>query len=305
MPTSIRKSLFNSTNVRSIDLKQQGFRLLLGALWQCAPGYAQRLVKKLFFSPTRPPLTNPQKQLLAEGDAFELRFNDKTIRYWQWGTGPAILLIHGWNGRGVQLHRFIDPLVKSGHAVIAFDAPAHGESDGTDTSYFEFTDVIRTFLKPGNGFHITAVIGHSLGAGAIVNGLSKERASMAAVLIAPALRLKEVLYSTFDRYGIPKSLYQHMIANYERIYGYSMNRDNPVRLLPEVLSPMLIVHDLNDSMIPYMDSRSAAENNADVRLHTTAGLGHKRILLDETVLRKTLTYLAAHRFQPVRHLKRA
>jgi len=305
MSNSVKKFPYNSTNVRSVGFKQRGTRLFLGVLWRCAPGYTRRLANNLFFSPIRPRLTDSQKQLLAEGDAFELRLHNKTIHCWQWGQGPAVLLVHGWNGRGIQLYRFIDPLVKSGYSVITFDAPAHGVSDGTTTNYFEFTDVIRSFVRPGNEYHVTAVIGHSMGAGAIVNSLSKERISMPAVLLAPALKLKEVVYNTFDLYGIPKNLYRHMIANLERTYGYSLKRDNPVRLIPDVTAPIFIVHDRNDSMIPYMDSRSVAEKNAAVRLHTTVGLGHKRILLDEMVLRKALKYLEEHCFQPMRRLRTA
>ena len=305
MSKLVKKSSFNSTIVRSFDFKQRGIRLFLSALWICAPGCAQRLVRNHFFLPTHPPLTDPQKKLLVEGDAFELDLRHKTIRCWQWGQGPAILLVHGWNGRGIQLYQYIDPLVKSGYSVITFDAPAHGASDGTTTNYFEFTDVIRTFLRPDNGFQITSAIGHSLGAGAVVNALSKERASIPSVLIAPTLKLKEVLYNAFDRYGIPKDLYRHMITNLEHTYGYSLKRDNPVQLLPEVTSPILIVHDRNDRMIPYMDSKSIAESNTAVWLHTTTGLGHKRILQDVAVLRKTLTYLAEHHFQPVRCLMQA
>jgi pimeloyl-ACP methyl ester carboxylesterase len=189
--------------------------------------------------------------------------------------------------------------------VVTFDAPAHGFSEGTSTNYFEFTDVIRSFIKTGNGYDVAAAIGHSLGAGAIVNSLSKERISIPAVLLAPALKLKEVLYNTFDLYGIPKNLYRHMISNFEQIYGYSLTRDNPVRLIPDVTAPILIVHDRDDSMIPYMDSRSVVEKNIAVKLRTTAGLGHKQILLDERVLSTSLKYLEDHCCQPVQHLRMA
>lgn len=294
MTTTYKNHTFNSTNVRIRNFRQQGTRVILGALWRCAPDYTQRLVSKLFFSPARPPLLDSQKQLLAEGKAFERRLNHKTIRCWQWGQGPAILLAHGWNGRGVSLFRFIKPLVEQGYTVIAFDAPAHGESDGTTTSYFEFTDVVRAFIKPDRGFNIVGVIGHSFGAAATVNALSKERLPIPAVLIAPALKLKEVLYNTFDNYGIPKSLYQNIIAKYERTYGYHLDHDNPLRLLPTLTAPILVIHDRNDNVIPYMDSRTAVQNHIAIRFHTTTGLGHKRILVNEKVLHMTRSYLQKH-----------
>ena len=302
MKTALKNHAYNSTNVRAYGFKERGLYLFLEALRRWAPGYAQKLVSKMFFTPSRPPLTEVQKQLLDKGQAFEQVLNGKTIRCWQWGQGPVILLAHGWNGRGISFLRFIEPMVKAGYAVIAFDAPGHGASDGNTTSYFEFTDVLRAFIKPDSQFNIAGIIGHSFGAGATVNALSKEQKEVPVVLIAPALKLKEILYKAFDRYGIPKNLYLDIIADYEHRFGYHLDRDNPIRLLPTITSPILVFHDQSDNMIPYLDSRSVAQNHAMVQLHTTTGLGHKRILLDETVLCATRTYFQEHH-QPTRLLQ--
>ena len=51
-------------------------------------------------------------------------------------SGPALgvafsdLLVHGWEGRGAQLGSLVGPLVEAGLSVVAFDAPAHGDSPG-------------------------------------------------------------------------------------------------------------------------------------------------------------------------------
>jgi alpha-beta hydrolase superfamily lysophospholipase len=95
-----------------------------------------------------------------------------------------------WSGRGIQFHRFIEPLVKAGYTAIAFDGPAHGSSDGRNTSYFEFTDVVRAFFDPELGLHIRGVVAHSFGAAAAINGLARQTDSPETVLIAPALMLR-------------------------------------------------------------------------------------------------------------------
>jgi alpha-beta hydrolase superfamily lysophospholipase len=41
-----------------------------------------------------------------------------------------ILLVHGWSGRGTQLFKIADELLKQGYSTISFDAPAHGKSPG-------------------------------------------------------------------------------------------------------------------------------------------------------------------------------
>jgi hypothetical protein len=63
-----------------------------------------------------------------------------------------------------------------------------------------------------------------------------------------------------------------------------MQRDNPAHLLTEIHSEILIVHDKHDPTIPYTDSRELSNEFQNIALHTTEGLGHKRILTDESVV---------------------
>ncbi len=54
---------------------------------------------------------------------------------------------------------------------------------------------------------------------------------------------------------------------------------------------MLIVHDKDDRTIPFMDSKILSEKTDNVYLHTTEGLGHKRILRDKAVVDVITAYL--------------
>ena len=54
---------------------------------------------------------------------------------------------------------------------------------------------------------------------------------------------------------------------------------------------MLIVHDKDDRTIPYLDSKTLAGKTDHVALHTTQGLGHKRILRDKKVVDFITTYI--------------
>jgi hypothetical protein len=54
---------------------------------------------------------------------------------------------------------------------------------------------------------------------------------------------------------------------------------------------MLIAHDKDDRTIPYSDSKSLSEKTDHVELHTTEGLGHKRILRDKAVVDVITAYI--------------
>ena len=281
----------SSTNVRYITAKQKTTYFFLTLLWHLVPKLTEEFIAKLFLTPLDYGLTPSGRQYLERGEAFRIDVHGKAVQCWKWGRGPGILFVHGWNGRGAQFASFFEALVNAGYSVIAYDAPAHGESEGKTTNYFELTDTVRSFLNPSSGFGIQGIVAHSLGASAVINALSKEKASPDVVLIAPALKLKELMYNMFNQHGIPKTVYRRFIAALEDRYGYNLHQDNPYALAKEVSSKILIVHDKDDPTTPYMDSKSLSEKLNHVDLYTSEDLGHKRILKDPTIIDLTHQYL--------------
>ena len=295
MTTKILHEECLSTNVRLSRIRQRAVHGTLDFLWNVTPTLTKLLVKKMFFTPSAYKTTPLEKKYLEKGESFQLSVHDQTVQCWKWGRGPSILLAHGWNGRGIQLHHFIEPLMQRGYSAIGYDAPGHGVSQGKTSSYFEFTDTIRTLLTPSNGHTIQGVIAHSLGGSATVNSIAKENQPLQAVLIAPALRLAEVLKCFFDHVGVPTHLYHTLIQEYEDQFGYDMRRDNPAHLFKEINTEILIVHDKHDPTIPYTDSRELSNEFQNISLHTTEGLGHKRILTDESVVDSVVNHFRKRR----------
>jgi pimeloyl-ACP methyl ester carboxylesterase len=281
----------NGTNVPPHAVGERAMRALFTLLSVGAPGLAQRTVERLFFTPGRYAASAAERRKLEQGERFEVRVHGKSIRGWRWGDGPGVLLLHGWSGRGIQLHRYIDPLVSAGWAAIAIDGPAHGESEGRRTSYFELTDVVRTFIAPRLGLRIGGIVAHSFGAAAAVNALAHEKAAVKTVLLAPALALRETVVGTMDRYGIPPRVYEKIIAAYEDRFGYSLERDNPKRHLEDLRAPALVIHDRDDPVIPYAESEAACRSSRTAALMTTSGLGHRKIMADPAVVEAGVSHL--------------
>jgi len=94
-----------------------------------APGVAARVGARLWFAIPRPRVHEDARKFLATGDRFDARVKERRVAGWRWGNGPTVILLHGWGGYAGQLSAFVEPLVRSGYQVIAFDAPSHGESD--------------------------------------------------------------------------------------------------------------------------------------------------------------------------------
>jgi pimeloyl-ACP methyl ester carboxylesterase len=200
-------------------------------------------------------------------------------------------MVHGWDGRGSQFHRLVEPIVTAGCRAIAFDAPAHGESAGLETNYFEYTDAVRHLLRGDAGMPVDKVVAHSFGAAATINAIDKEGLAPDLLLIAPALHLEEFLHTSFQRHGIPFGLFREIIGRLETHYGYDFHRDNPERLISRLAQPCVILHDELDRLVPIEQSRAAAAANPRVSLQSTRDLGHTRILKSDSAIAAVNGYL--------------
>ena len=284
-----------STNVRFNRLRQASIRSLLRLAWYWAPEMTQRLLVRLFSTPQAYKTNAAETACLAQGRSFQVPVNGNRIKAWKWGRGPGVLMLHGWNGRGIQFQGFIEPLVAAGYTAIALDGPAHGESGGRYTNYFDFSDTARAFLAPGPGLEIRAVIGHSFGAAAFINALTKDRLALPAFFISPVLRLRELFVGAARQIGVPARITAQMIETLEAQYGYSLSEDNPVRLLEQLSVPILIAHDREDHTVSIDDAEQQARSYDTVDLLATHGLGHRRILSDPAVIEAGIDHIQSHR----------
>ncbi len=281
----------NSTNVRINRIKRAVTHSLFSLSWMINNSWVQNFIRTNYFVPRSYRLSNEENTFLRAAESFRINVNDQNIVCWKWGSGPAIVFVHGWNGRGIQFQNFIRAALVRGYSAITFDGPGHGDSDGKSSSYFEMTDALRAVLRHYSENAIIAVIGHSFGAAAIINALHKEGARIPSVLLAPALDIKEMLDTVFALHGVPLHIFNHLIKTYEQRFGYDLNLDNPKNLLQEYSLQAMIIHDKQDSVTPFEDSKKVTEKFPLIRLFATNGLGHKKIIYDQRIIGETFDYI--------------
>jgi pimeloyl-ACP methyl ester carboxylesterase len=103
------------------------------------------------------------EQAEALATAFALPRGLRRLAAWEWGTGPAIVCVHGWSGRAAQFAPLARHLAGRGYRVVAFDVTGHGDSPGWRTSWRCFLDDIAAFAASFDD-RIHGWIGHSAGA---------------------------------------------------------------------------------------------------------------------------------------------
>ena len=73
------------------------------------------------------------------------------VAAWRIGHGPASLLVHGWEDDNSLWSEQIRALQQCGHAVLVFDLPAHGFSEGESGLGWEAADAARAVAAAARG----------------------------------------------------------------------------------------------------------------------------------------------------------
>jgi pimeloyl-ACP methyl ester carboxylesterase len=199
------------------------------------------------------------------------------------GTGPAILLVHGWGERAAFLGAFIEPLVDSGYRVIGIDLPGHGDTSSGMTNIFEEANVLKDVADQVGG--IQAAVAHSMGGTVTSVAISEGLRLHAVALIAPATNIHHAVQKFGSMFSLPPRAIVGLRRNIERHFGQDVwDRLMIQQLAVDFDVPALIAHDRDDTQIDLTDSKALIAAWPEARSLITSGLGHDRITRDPEVV---------------------
>ena len=256
-----------------------------------APAAASALAIELFRRPRRHATPPREQEAMTGATPFEVRAGVSTrLRAWSWGDGPLVILMHGWEGRGSQMAVFAAPLAKAGFCVVTFDAPAHGASTGRKSSLPHFTWALRAVAASQGTPH--AIIAHSMGCASATLALRDGLDAQRLVFVAPPLDPSTYTRQFGEIFRLPESTIAGLRNRVEERFVRPWSDYSPAESAPHMRAPLLIIHDRNDVEVPYAGGARLAELWPNARLITTDGLGHRRILRDESVIREAINFIA-------------
>jgi len=213
-----------------------------------------------------------------------------------WGKGEStVALTHGWGGRASQFAPLVRDLVSEGFRVVAFDAPAHGESGGRRTYLFDWLDALRGIQDRDGDLH--AVIGHSFGALAtllaVVDGLRAERVVTVAAPADADVMLAQFRTALGYDDTVAAALRERFAWRFLPPAADPFARISAAsRPLPQGV-PLVVVHDEEDRQVPFGEAVRLTTAHPGARLVATTGFGHGRILRSDAFLDAALEAVAA------------
>lgn len=288
-PEKNKKSFYQKDAHKVIPLQLKLMRSFFSTLAKVSPAWAHKIAVKFFFSPRRGKPSADIRPLKRSAHTFYVKVNGKKVTVRSWGNGPAVLMVHGWEGYGLQFRGFIDPLLENGYRVLTFDAPAHGDSGGNQSNLPEFAETILRIEKTVG--HIEAVIAHSFGCAATTLALEEGLKVNAVCLISGPATIDYIIEEYATIFNLPETVTGRLKQTIRSLFGKPTTAFAPTAIAPRLSVPAFIIHDRDDGMVNYENAEQLKASWKDAQLMLTEGLGHKRILFENFVIDEVIRFI--------------
>lgn len=221
--------------------------------------------------------------------------NGKKMNGYRWNHSRPnkALILHGF---GSAAHKFEDYallLIDKGFEVLAFDAPAHGDSEGDTTNAIEYSEMIKQVMDqfgPINHF-----IAHSFGGISLSLALEQvtHDAHTKIIFIAPATETTSAVDGAFKMLKLKNELVR---TEFDKlIYEYSGRQTEWFsirRAMHHIKASVLWIHDEEDDITPWADASKVKEDNhPNIKFVLTKGLGHRKIYHDPEIKNMAVKFL--------------
>ncbi|MFZ9661367.1 MAG: alpha/beta hydrolase [Chitinophagaceae bacterium] len=268
-------------------------RARLNILGVISPKWAAKQAFKLFSTPhfrTK----KPDPPIFKKGEVMSFDMDGKKVFGYRWNhpSNKRLLILHGFESSCKNFDSYITNAIKMGYEVYAFDAPAHGKSEGKRIILPIYVQMIRKIEE--NFGSMNTYLAHSFGGLAITHYLESipQNPIWKLILIAPATETKTAIDSFFKFVQLNNTIrkeFDQMIFDKSGVWPshYSIKR-----AFENIHCKTLWIHDHDDDITPISDVKPIVEiGHPNIDFLFTNGLGHRRIYRDNKVKKAVYQFL--------------
>jgi pimeloyl-ACP methyl ester carboxylesterase len=244
------------------------------------------------------PFAKPIKMIPAvfqKTEKLHFKLNGLMVQGYRWNHPQTnkILIIHGFSSASYKFSNYVEAFIDKGYEVLAFDAPAHGNSEGKTVNAVIYRSMIKKVIElygPINRF-----MAHSFGCLALSLALEEiphdEKTKI--VFIAPATETSTAIDTASAMLGLNDIAVRKEIDTIifemsgKETSWYSMKR-----IMYHIKAKILWIHDEQDDTTPVSDALKVKEDNhPNIEFIITKGLGHRKIYHDAEVKKRVTGFL--------------
>ena len=247
-----------------------------------------------FFRTPHERLIKTPSKVFDKAEKLQFALDGLVIHGYRWNqnSGRKVLIVHGFESSIVNFDHYVGPLVGKGYEVLAFDAPAHGLSDGRTITAPLFASMIETIHKDYGP--VRSFIAHSFGGLAVSLALEniKHDGSYRVALIAPATETKTAVDQFFDLLKLNGKVRTEFDRLVTQIGGHPAEWYSIHRAVKNIKAEILWLHDEDDLQTPLNDAlRVKNENWPNITFIISKGLGHRKIYRDPQTVKTIVDFV--------------
>jgi len=272
--------------------------LLLGLLVAVTP----RLLKRAFVPPRREVHQTPADLGLPEETVWLDSVRGPRLHGWFIpvdGRAPAVVVLHGWTGNAAHLLALAPPLHDAGFHSLFLDARSHGLSEDDDhmsmPRFAEDLEVAVHYLRERSDVTSVGVIGHSVGAAAVILAASRGVEIEAAVAVSAFAHPGELMKEQFT---FPRPVTWALLKAIESVIGYRYGEIAPRNRIGEVPVPLLLVHGDADEVVPVSNAFELHNQAPETELLIVPGGTHSDLTDFEPFFTDVMNFLETHLVVP-------
>ncbi|WP_297695551.1 alpha/beta hydrolase [uncultured Eudoraea sp.] len=228
----------------------------------------------LFSSPRKGNVLPIQASFLKEAEDIRIEVGGKKIQTYSWtGTKEPVLLLHGWESNSFRWRNLIRFLSNANFTIVAFDAPAHGNSSGGIFNVPLYAECTQHIVKH---FNPSYIIGHSVGGMTAVyhQYIYPHNSIQKIVTIGAPSEFYELMEHYQNIVGFNKRVLASIEDYIQKHFGYGIQDFSSSKFVQKIQTEGLLVHDIEDPITPYHNSEKVHASWKNSRLISTRGLGH-------------------------------
>ncbi len=255
----------------------------------------RKAAEKAFIIFGTPFLKSKRKEPLKNAETVHLFLNNQNVTGYRWNhpQSKKALILHGFGSAAHKFENYATRLAEKGYEVLAFDAPAHGESDGTTTNAIEYSQMIKNIIEQYG--HVRSFIAHSFGGISLSLALEDigHDENTKVVFIAPATETTSAVDGAFSMLKVKsKSVRNEFDKIVLEVSGKKTEWFSMRRAMHNIKASILWIHDEDDDITPWADALKVKEDNhSNINFVLTKGLGHRKIYHDPEIKNRVIDFL--------------
>jgi pimeloyl-ACP methyl ester carboxylesterase len=267
----------------------------LKVLSQLSKRKAAEKAFELFITPQARLRKAPSTTIL-KAETLTMHFDGLTIHGYRWNhqnsSEKKVLLLHGHESSAVNFDHFVAPLIKKDYEVFAFDAPAHGKSEGKMINAIDYKNFILAVMQQFGP--ISSFISHSFGGLALSLALEEvpHNESWKVVFIAPATESVRAIDNFFSHLQLDREVRKEFDDLITRANNKPPSWYSVARSAEHLKAQVLFLQDKQDYLTPMSDVEPIiARKYPNFRFIISDGLGHRKIYKDKSSVQVVTEFL--------------